>query len=102
MCDDHATHNPTRQRVKDWVRFVIGLVMLGSCVAFFASGYSPPGVLGAVLRHNQQHGIDASPLIYSEVENMQELEAALAELMAEPGYRRAPCRPARNSDAAGF
>ena len=70
-----------------WVRFLIGLAVLTLFVAFFASGYSPPGVLGEVLRHNQQHDIDASPLFYSEVENMPELEAALADLMEDSGRR---------------
>jgi hypothetical protein len=74
-------------RSSRWVRFLIGLIVLGSCIAFFASGYSPPGALGEVLRHNQQHDIDASPLFYSEVENMQELEAGLAELMEGAGER---------------
>ena len=77
-----------RSRSNGWVRFLIGLIVLGSCIAFFASGYSPPGVLGEVLRHNQQHDIDASPLFYSEVENMQELEVRLAELMDEAGGAR--------------
>jgi len=66
-----------------WIRFLIGVSALSSLVAFFASGYSPPGALGEVLRHNQQYDIDASPLFYSEVENMQELEEDLRELMAE-------------------
>lgn len=61
-----------------WLRFFVGLALLGLCVAFFASGYTPPGALGEVLRHNQEYDIDASPLFYSEVENMQELEAELA------------------------
>jgi hypothetical protein len=56
---------------------LIGLALLGFCIAFFASGYTPPGALGAVLRHNQQHDIDASPLFYTEVENMHELELGL-------------------------
>lgn len=60
-----------------WIRFCVGLVLLGLCVLFFASGYSPPGLLGEVLRHNQQHDIDASPLFYTEVENMHELESGL-------------------------
>jgi len=57
-----------------WARFFVGLAILGLVFAFFSSGYSPPGVLGEVLRHNQENYIDASPLFYSEVENMAELE----------------------------
>lgn len=61
-----------------WLRFFVGLALLALCIAFFASGYTPPGALGEVLRHNQECDIDASPLFYSEVENMQELEAELS------------------------
>ena len=59
-------------------RLAVGLALLTAVAGFFASGYSPPGPLGEVLRHNQEQGIDASPLFYTEVENMQELEAGLA------------------------
>ncbi len=61
-------------------RFVIGLALLALLVLFFASGYTPPGASGEVLRHNQSHDIDASPLFYTEVENMHELEDGLSEL----------------------
>ena len=60
------------------LRLAVGLALLASIVGFFASGYTPPGPLGEVLRHNQELDIDASPLFYTEVENMQELEAGLA------------------------
>jgi hypothetical protein len=56
------------------LRFFVGLVMFAVAVCFFASGYSPPGICGEVLRHNQAEDIDASPLLYSEVEHMAELE----------------------------
>jgi hypothetical protein len=76
---------PTVKRVeherKQWLRFFFGLVLLSGFFAFFASGYTPPGAFGDVLRNNQEKDIDASPLFYSEVENMHELEAGLAELL---------------------
>jgi hypothetical protein len=56
------------------LRLIAGLVVLSAIVYFFASGYSPPGVFGEVLRHNQAEDIDASPLLYSEVEHMSDLE----------------------------
>ena len=58
-------------------RLLVGIVLLAAVAGVFASGYAPPGPLGEVLRHNQAKGIDASPLFYTEVENMQELEAGL-------------------------
>ena len=66
-----------------WFRFVIGLAIIAALFGFFSSGYSPPGVFGEVLRHNQAVGIDASPLFYSEVENMAELEDGVQELIEE-------------------
>ena len=67
------------QRLR-WVKFIVGLALLALAIIFFSSGYSPPGVLGEVLRHNQACSIDASPLFYSEVENMIDLEKGVAEL----------------------
>jgi hypothetical protein len=48
-----------------------------------ASGYTPPGIGGEVLRHNQRYNIDASPLFYTEVENMSELEIGLKKLLSK-------------------
>jgi hypothetical protein len=61
--------------------FIAGLGFLALFFSFFASGYSFPGVFGEVLRHNQANNIDASPLFYSEVENMSELEDGIREIM---------------------
>jgi hypothetical protein len=69
--------------LKKWFKFLAGLVLLFLIVLFFSSGYSPPGVFGEVLRHNQECSIDASPLFYSEVENMTELEQGVRELRKE-------------------
>jgi hypothetical protein len=60
------------------IRFAVGLALLSLVVLFFASGYTPPGAAGDVLRHNQANDIDASPLFYTEVEHMHELEDSLA------------------------
>ena len=59
------------------LRLAVGLLLLIGACLFFMSGLTPPGPAGAVLRHNQEHQIDASPLFYSEVENMAELEEGL-------------------------
>jgi len=74
-----SSSDTTRDTARRWIRFIIGLALLGSFAAFFASGYSPPGPLGEVLRHNQEHDIDASPLFYTEVEHMHDLERSLSE-----------------------
>lgn len=70
-----------------WVKLMAGLVILALMVLFFSSGYSPPGIAGEVLRHNQRLRIDASPLFYDEVENMSDLENGLAQLMRERKIR---------------
>ena len=69
-----------RIRLMKWLKFFVGLTILALAILFFGSGYSPPGVCGEVLRHNQACSIDASPLFYSEVENMADLERGVAEL----------------------
>jgi len=69
--------------LKRWIEFFIGLVLLAMMVVFFSSGYTPPGIFGEVLRHNRACSIDASPLFYSEVENMDELERGVRELIEE-------------------
>lgn len=66
-----------------WLRFIVGLLLLVLMVVFFGSGYTPPGIFGEVLRHNQACSIDASPLFYSEVENMAELEKGLQDILNE-------------------
>ena len=55
---------------EDWLVVWFGLILISAMIGFFSSGYSPPGIFGEVLRHNQEEKIDSSPLIYSEVENM--------------------------------
>ncbi|UCD93923.1 MAG: hypothetical protein JSU69_09140 [Candidatus Zixiibacteriota bacterium] len=66
---------------------MIGIIAFALFFGFFASGYSPPGVCGEVLRHNQALDIDASPLFYSEVENMSELEEGLRQLLIQAKLR---------------
>lgn len=70
-------------RVKEWLKFFAGLLSLAAVIGFLGSGISPPGALGEVLRHNQRYDIDATPLFYSEVENMAELEQGACELIKQ-------------------
>ena len=63
-----------------WLRFVLAVAVLALFIGFVASGVTPPGVFGEVLRHNQAEDIDASPLIYTDVEHMQDLEKGVREL----------------------
>lgn len=79
----HYASNKRETRLKAWLKFGVGLVVLSALVAFFAPGYTPPGAFGKVLRHNQAHDIDASPLFYTEVENMPELEQGVKALREE-------------------
>lgn len=72
--------NKNNDLLKRWLRFLAGLIFLALMVLFFSSGLAPPGIFGEVLRHNQACSIDASPLFYSEVENMAELEEGVREL----------------------
>lgn len=80
---------PDKQQVSGlarWGRFVVGVILLAFFAGFFMSGYTPPGIFGEVLRHNQAEGIDASPLLYSEVAHMAALERGV-RLMREAARR---------------
>jgi hypothetical protein len=79
--DSLSSRDEMRSR---WLRFFVGLAALAVLVCFFASGYYPPGICGAVLRHNEADDIDASALFYSEVENMSELEEGVIRMREEP------------------
>ncbi|MBD3170478.1 MAG: hypothetical protein GF307_13420 [candidate division Zixibacteria bacterium] len=70
------------------LRLVIGLILFSSIFMFFASGIFPPGIAGEVLRHNQAENIDASPLLYSEVEHMQKLEQRVKQMRLEASKSR--------------
>ena len=61
-------------------RFAVGLVLLAMFAGLFMSGFTPPGIAGEVVRHNRLHDIDASPLLYSEVEHMQQLEEGVRQM----------------------
>lgn len=80
--DINSRVNENLSRRRRWLRFLIGLVLIILFTVFFASGYSPPGFMGKVIRHNQAHDIDASPLFYTEVEGMPAIIVDVAELRA--------------------
>ncbi len=87
--DVKQTSRQEETRLRAWLKFGVGLVVLVALVAFFAGGYSPPGACGDVLRHNQANEIDASPLFYTEVANMSQLEEGIVELRKQASRRRA-------------
>jgi len=64
------------------IKFAVGLLLLGGLAFFLGSGITPPGIAGEVIRHNQEHRIEATALIYSDLEDMQELERELAKKRA--------------------
>ena len=67
---------------RGFLRFLVGLAGLVLFAGFFMSGIEPPGVAGEVLHHNRVNDIDASPMVPSEVEHMQELERGVRRQMA--------------------
>ena len=75
------------RQLKDWLKLFTGILLLAIVFAFFSSGLTPPGVFGEVLRHNQKQNIDASPLFYSEVDNMSQLEQGVRELREDAASR---------------
>ncbi|MBU0520178.1 hypothetical protein KKA00_04960 [bacterium] len=60
-----------------WLKLGFGSLVIGSFVWLMTTGWTPPGILGETIRHNQENDIDASPFFYGDVENMTELEEGL-------------------------
>jgi len=76
-------------RAKGWLKFSVGLFLFMLFFGFFASGYTPPGIFGEVLRHNQANNIDASPLLYMEVEHMSDLEDGVRQMREDARIKTA-------------
>jgi hypothetical protein len=76
------------ERRRRLTRFAVGLLTFALFTLFFMSGYSPPGILGEVLRHNQTNRIDASPYYYTDVENMSRLEQGVREMRKRANEER--------------
>ncbi len=72
--DGKINREPLKKRL---LKFMAGLSAIVIFYIILAAGTTPPGICGEVLRHNRANKIDASPLFYSEVENIRELEAAV-------------------------
>lgn len=60
-------------RMLPWLKLIAGTILLGLLALTLFSGYTPPGVLGEVIRHNRDINLDASPFFYNDVENMTEI-----------------------------
>jgi len=61
------------------LRFGLAVGITACVTAVLMSGVTPPGACGEVLRHNRECDIDASPLFYSDVEDMRALERAVTD-----------------------
>ncbi|MEW5923024.1 MAG: hypothetical protein AB1746_03465 [Candidatus Zixiibacteriota bacterium] len=72
--EDQNIKEPLKKRL---LKFGIGFAAILAFYLIIAAGATPPGICGEVLRHNRANNIDASPLFYSEVENIRELQAAV-------------------------
>ena len=59
------------------IKLIIGFILLAGLFAILAFSTPPAGVI----THSVENDIDATPIFYSDVENMSELEEGLGELI---------------------
>lgn len=57
------------------LKFCLGLCILLGFILLVMYAPVPSGITGEVIRHTQFAEIDATPLIYSDLYNMQDLES---------------------------
>ena len=67
-----------------WLRFLVGLTLLGGFIALLALGPAP----GPVLRNNAEQEIQATALFYMDYDEMQNLERRLDRLLEKDDGRR--------------
>jgi hypothetical protein len=70
-----------------YIKFIIGLAALALFYGIFASGLNPPGITGEVLRHNRANNINASPLWYRDVEEINSYERDVLKMREEARLR---------------
>lgn len=68
------------------VKFCLGICLLLGLILLVMFAPVPPGITGDVIRHNQFAEIDATPLIYSDLDYMQDLESEV-HLVFKPRKR---------------
>ncbi len=71
------------KRMYGYIKLVIYSALLILFYLAVINSTPPGGMVGDVLRNNTDVGIDASPLFYSEVEHMGELEDGVGEMIKQ-------------------
>lgn len=76
---DPANRRSRPRGLAAWAKFMAGALLLAGVVLALMQGYAPPGPAGEVFRNNLRHGIDATPLFYTEVESPAPDETPVSE-----------------------
>jgi hypothetical protein len=63
------------------VRFIVGLCLLLGVLVASSAGLIPSDGMGGVIEHNMANKIDATPLIYSDSEDMPRLEEGVMDCL---------------------
>ncbi|NIS54377.1 MAG: hypothetical protein GWN94_25335 [Phycisphaerae bacterium] len=67
-------------RFKSYIKLIAGCAALFIVLLAAASGRIPTGGEGSVIEHNLKEKRDATPLIYSESDEMPRLEQDLSDI----------------------
>lgn len=68
------------ERFKSYIKLIAGCAALFMILLAVSSGKIPTGGEGSVIEHNLKEKRDATPLIYSESEEMPRLQQNLSEI----------------------
>jgi hypothetical protein len=71
---DPATDHGYHGGLVGWAKLLLGVLLLAVTIFVLGQGYTPPGPAGEVFRNNLLHGIDATPLFYTEVKSLMAQE----------------------------
>jgi hypothetical protein len=63
-----------------WLRLCIGLAILVGFFAFLTTKPRPPGMAGEIIDRNLRQDVQATALIYSDLDRMPEIEHRLESI----------------------
>ena len=76
-----------KSRLLGWLKFCCGLLLLCALLLLIVQSPLPGGIAGEVVRNNHALQIDASPLFYSEVDGIFEMQRNVLAMRAESKSR---------------
>jgi hypothetical protein len=88
MVERTNTSRLSRFRKNRWFRLLVGLALLAGFFAFLSTSPCPPGMAGELIQRNLRQNVQATALLYSDLDRMPEIERRLDANARQPVHKR--------------